>query len=143
VLFAALLVPAGVVGYVIGHNDQPTTKTVIVTRTKTAGAAAGQAPGAGTPATTSGAATTSGVATATAAAGASIFAANCAACHGTDGMGGSGGPDLTSIPSAKNFATVVNQVTNGGAAMPPFKGRLSKVQIDSVSLYVTTKITNK
>jgi mono/diheme cytochrome c family protein len=128
-LFAALLIPAGVVGYVIGQNDQPKTKTVTVAH------AAGAAAGAAKPAPTGGAAA------ATVAAGAPIFAKNCSVCHGADGKGGSGGPDLTSIPSAKNFATVVKQVTNGGVAMPPFKGRLSKTQINSVSLYVTKKIT--
>jgi mono/diheme cytochrome c family protein len=123
-LFALLLVPAGVVGYVIGQNDQP--KIVTVTR---GAAQAGRATGGG--------------ATASVVAGATIFAKNCAVCHGPKGTGGAGGPDLTSIPSAKNYATVVNQVTNGGHVMPPFKGRLSKAQIASVALYVTKKITNK
>jgi cytochrome c6 len=131
-LLAALLIPAGVVGYVIGQNDQPKTKTVTVTTSAAPAAAAGAAK----PAATGGA-----VAGATVAAGAPIFAKNCAVCHGADGKGGSGGPDLTSIPSAKNFDTVVHQVTNGGVAMPPFKGRLSTSQIDSVALYVTKRIT--
>jgi len=36
---------------------------------------------------------------------------------------------------------VVNQVTNGGAAMPAFKGQLTPAQIDDVAAYVTQKIT--
>ena len=76
-----------------------------------------------------------------AAAGAKVFAANCSVCHGADGHGGNGGPDLTSIPSAKQMAVVVKQVTNGGAGMPAFKGTLNDTQIDNVAAYVTKKIT--
>ena len=81
--------------------------------------------------------------TANAAAGAPVFAANCSVCHGADGKGGNGGPDLTSIPAAKQMAKVVDQVSNGGGGMPAFKGTLSTAQIDNVSAYVTQKITNK
>jgi mono/diheme cytochrome c family protein len=35
---------------------------------------------------------------------------------------------------------VIEQVTNGGAAMPPFENTLSKRQIENVAAYVTTKI---
>jgi quinohemoprotein ethanol dehydrogenase len=78
-----------------------------------------------------------------AAAGGQVFAANCSVCHGADGKGGNGGPDLTSIPSAKQMAVVVKQVTNGGRGMPAFKGQLNDTQIDDVAAYVTQKITNK
>jgi alcohol dehydrogenase (cytochrome c) len=78
-----------------------------------------------------------------AAAGKTIFADNCAGCHGALGTGGNGGPDLTAIPSAKDKATVIKQVTNGGGGMPAFKGQLSEQQIDDVATYVTSEITNK
>jgi quinohemoprotein ethanol dehydrogenase len=74
-------------------------------------------------------------------AGKSVFASNCAVCHGADGKGGNGGPDLTSIPSAKNYNTVLGQVENGGGGMPAFKGTLTPKQIRDVSTYVTEKIT--
>jgi len=77
-----------------------------------------------------------------AAAGKTVYADNCVSCHGADGHGGNGGPDLTSIPSAKNMNTVLGQVTNGGGGMPAFKGQLSAKQITDVSAYVTQKITN-
>ncbi len=77
------------------------------------------------------------------AAGATVFADNCAGCHGVDGTGGNGGPDLTSIPSAKEAASVMKQVENGGGGMPAFKGQLSEKQIQDVTAYVTQKITNK
>jgi quinohemoprotein ethanol dehydrogenase len=73
--------------------------------------------------------------------GAQIFASNCATCHGATGHGGNGGPDLTTIPSAKQLSVVVKQVTNGGAAMPAFKGQLTPAQIADVAAYVTQKIT--
>ena len=76
-------------------------------------------------------------------AGKTVFADNCVACHGATGQGGNGGPDLTSIPSAKNVAVVVKQVTNGGGGMPAFKGQLTSKQIDDVAAYVTQDITNK
>jgi quinohemoprotein ethanol dehydrogenase len=76
-----------------------------------------------------------------AAAGATVFANNCQSCHGADGHGGNGGPDLTGIPSAKNYNTVLAQVENGGGGMPPFKGQLTPKQIADVSTYVTQKIT--
>jgi quinohemoprotein ethanol dehydrogenase len=78
-----------------------------------------------------------------AAAGKAIFGDNCATCHGSLGTGGNGGPDLTSIPSAKQVLVVTNQVTNGGGGMPPFKGTLTKQQIANVAAYVTKNITNK
>jgi alcohol dehydrogenase (cytochrome c) len=74
-------------------------------------------------------------------AGKTVFADNCAVCHGAQGTGGNGGPDLTAIPSAKDARTVQAQVTNGGGGMPAFKGQLSTKQINDVTAYVTQKIT--
>jgi alcohol dehydrogenase (cytochrome c) len=85
--------------------------------------------------------TTAAPTTGNAVAGATVFANNCVSCHGADGRGGNGGPDLTSIPSAKNYDTVVKQVENGGGGMPAFKGQLTPKQIADVSTYVTQKIT--
>jgi glucose dehydrogenase/mono/diheme cytochrome c family protein len=77
-----------------------------------------------------------------AAAGKTVFAENCSTCHGATGHGGNGGPDLTTIPSAKQLQTVINQVTNGGAGMPSFKGTLTEQQIRDVSTYVVSEITH-
>jgi quinohemoprotein ethanol dehydrogenase len=77
------------------------------------------------------------------AAGKTVFADNCAGCHGVDGTGGNGGPDLTAIPSAKNQAAVMKQVENGGGGMPAFKGSLTQKQIKDVTAYVTQEITSK
>jgi glucose dehydrogenase len=76
-------------------------------------------------------------------AGKAVFANNCVSCHGALGLGGNGGPDLTSFPNAKNLSVVVKQVTNGGGGMPAFKGQLTTKEIADVAAYVTKKITNK
>jgi alcohol dehydrogenase (cytochrome c) len=75
-------------------------------------------------------------------AGKTVFQNNCVACHGATGHGGNGGPDLTAIPSAKNYNRVLGQVENGGGGMPAFKDQLSSKQIADVATYVTQKITN-
>jgi quinohemoprotein ethanol dehydrogenase len=93
------------------------------------------------PATTTPATTTTGRAAGSATAGRQVFADNCATCHGAAGRGGNGGPDLTTIRSAKQLSVVVKQVTNGGGGMPAFKGQLTSTQIDDVATYVTQKIT--
>jgi quinohemoprotein ethanol dehydrogenase len=77
-----------------------------------------------------------------AAAGRSIYAQNCASCHGPTGHGGNGGPDLTSISTATSFQTVMRQVFNGGGGMPAFKGTLNPKQIRDVATYVVQNITH-
>jgi quinohemoprotein ethanol dehydrogenase len=74
--------------------------------------------------------------------GKSIFGQDCSACHGANGLGGNGGPNLTTIASAKNFQRVVQQVTNGGVGMPAFKGSLTPQQIQDVSAFVVKSITH-
>jgi mono/diheme cytochrome c family protein len=73
------------------------------------------------------------------AAGRAVFAgAGCAACHTLADAGARGrvGPNLDSAkPSA---SLVVQRVTNGQGAMPPFGGRLSDRQIADVAAYVST-----
>jgi len=74
--------------------------------------------------------------------GAIVFAANCAICHGATGLGGNGGPSLSTIPAAKSMPAVVHQVTNGGGGMPPFSGTLTKQQIADVSAYVVKNVAH-
>ncbi len=73
-------------------------------------------------------------------AGKEVFAENCSVCHGADGLGGSGGPDLTTMPLAKEQAGAEMQVTNGGGGMPAFKGTLSEEEIKNVAAYVVEDI---
>ena len=74
---------------------------------------------------------------ATATDGKSIFAANCASCHTLKAAAATGtvGPNLDDLKPS--FARAKKQVTNGGAAMPPFKGKLSAKQIDAVARFVS------
>ena len=41
------------------------------------------------------------------------------------------------------MAIVVRQVTNGGAVMPAFKGKLSSAQIQAVAKYVSSSAGKK
>lgn len=74
------------------------------------------------------------------AAGASIFSANCAACH--VGGGNLVNPAKTLKKDAleqygmASLEAIKTQITQGKAAMPAFKGRLTSEQIDAVAAYV-------
>ena len=79
--------------------------------------------------------TTAGDATA----GKAVFAsAGCGGCHTLSDAGATGevGPNLDNArPSA---SLVVDRVTNGKGAMPPFTGKLSEQQIADVAAYVSS-----
>ena len=71
--------------------------------------------------------------------GAKIFkGAGCAGCHTLAAAGATGttGPNLDQLKPAMDI--VVRQVTNGGAVMPAFKGKLSPAQIQAVAKYVSS-----
>ena len=70
--------------------------------------------------------------------GKAIFQAQCASCHTLKAAGATGtvGPNLDQLKPAT--ATVVRQVTNGGAVMPAFKGKLTPAQIAAVAAYVSS-----
>ncbi|MBS1878205.1 MAG: cytochrome c [Actinobacteria bacterium] len=76
-------------------------------------------------------------------AGATVFAENCSVCHGEDGHGGAGGPDLTTMPKAQNEPEAIEQVTDGGGGMPPFGGQLSEEEIQNVAAFVVQKVVGK
>jgi cbb3-type cytochrome c oxidase subunit III len=75
--------------------------------------------------------------------GEAIFKANCSSCHTLAAAGATGtvGPNLDQLKPA--MATVVHQVTNGGAIMPSFKGKLSSAQIQAVAKYVSSSAGKK
>jgi alcohol dehydrogenase (cytochrome c) len=73
-------------------------------------------------------------------AGKEVFAEECSVCHGATGHGGNGGPDLTTMPKAKEQKGAEEQVTNGGGGMPAFKGVLTPEEIANVAAYVVEDI---
>lgn len=74
--------------------------------------------------------------------GAEVFTENCSTCHGADGHGGNGGPDLNTMPLAQSEEGAIQQVTNGGGGMPAFGGTLSEEEIENVAAYVAQEITH-
>jgi mono/diheme cytochrome c family protein len=74
-------------------------------------------------------------------AGKKVFTAGaCVGCHTLKDAGSTGttGPNLDTSIKAQSAAAVVTQVTNGGAAMPAFKGQLSDADIANVAAYVAS-----
>ena len=70
--------------------------------------------------------------------GAKVFSsAGCGGCHTLAAANASGnvGPNLDDLKP--DFATVQNQVENGGGGMPAFGGDLSQEEIDAVARYVS------
>jgi cytochrome c6 len=78
-----------------------------------------------------------------AAAGGKVFNANCAACH----SGGRNAVNPTKTLKKADLekydmyseAAIITQVTNGKAAMPAYKAKLSTDQIADVAAYVLSK----
>jgi mono/diheme cytochrome c family protein len=72
-----------------------------------------------------------------AAAGEAVFtSAGCTSCHTLQAAGAAGtvGPNLDE--AKPNHDLVIDRVTNGKGAMPPFKGELSEADIQNVAAYV-------
>jgi alcohol dehydrogenase (cytochrome c) len=67
-------------------------------------------------------------------AGTSVFADNCASCHGPQAKGGNGGPDISAISDTQR---IIKQVTDGGGGMPPFKGILTTQDIKDVAAFLS------
>ena len=71
------------------------------------------------------------------AAGATVFAQNCATCHGATGQGGVG-PKLSGVALKKQFPDIRTQVlfvSQGSGVMPAFASRLSPAEIQAVVEY--------
>ncbi len=78
--------------------------------------------------------------------GAEIFKANCAACHAGGVNRIMANKSLTKDDLVKydmySQEAIIYQVTNGKNAMPPFKGRLSPEEIQTVADYVLQQADN-
>jgi cbb3-type cytochrome c oxidase subunit III len=71
--------------------------------------------------------------------------AGCSGCHTLAAAGSTGtvGPNLDQLAPNLTVAIVARQVTNGGAVMPAFKGKLSAAQIQAVAQYVDSSAGKK
>jgi cbb3-type cytochrome c oxidase subunit III len=76
--------------------------------------------------------------------GASIYAKNCAACHGANGTGGIG-PALAENPHVNigDPTTMLTTIVQGRNLMPSWRGQLSAGDIASVATYVRSAWGNK
>jgi cytochrome c6 len=75
--------------------------------------------------------------------GAKLFSINCAACHAGGKNAVNPVKTLQKADLEKyemyDLAKVKTQITNGKAAMPAFRGRLSEQQIEDVATYVLSQ----
>lgn len=72
-------------------------------------------------------------------AGAAVFAANCAACHGSLGAGGDVGPSLRGESRRMDFETVASWIEDPQPPMPRlYPSQLSDQQVRDVAAYVQT-----
>lgn len=70
--------------------------------------------------------------------GATLFIANCAACHGQRGEGGRGPSLVSGTPASYTVEELVSKISRGKplAGMPAFKRGLTEEQIRAVAEYV-------
>lgn len=150
-LFVALLVPAGAVGWAIGHYTGHNTVTVTAGATTTTAAPTTTATPTTAPMTTAAASPT--------AAGKAVFVANgCGNCHTFKPAGSTGtiGPDLGTKPEADApkahmplAAFVLESIVKPNAYISPgyqkglmptsFGTSLTKAQLDALVAFITTK----
>ncbi len=131
-LAIGLAIPAGVVGWVIGHYaGSPRTRTVTVSAARPTPSTTPTS----TPSTTT--STTPALGGGNPAAGKAVFtSAGCSGCHTLKAAGASGtvGPNLDQ--ARPSLALVIDRVTHGKGAMPSFAGQLSQQQIKDLAAFV-------
>lgn len=75
-----------------------------------------------------------------------LFASNCAVCHGADGGGNKGFPNLRDNDWLYGGSPqqIIDTITHGRTgAMPAWKGILTEQQIDDVTAWITTQDIDK
>jgi mono/diheme cytochrome c family protein len=67
----------------------------------------------------------------------------CERCHSISGIGGDRAPDLESVGSRRKADQIKSQVLNGGHGMPPFKGILTKDEVNDLVSFLASCRTGK
>lgn len=72
-----------------------------------------------------------------------LFQQNCAACHTTDGKGGTMGPDLSLVGKNRTLPFIHQYIENPkalspGALMPGFSDKLSHEQVEDIARYLVS-----
>ena len=156
ILFAALLFPAGLVGWAVGHDTSSHPRTKTVTVTTSAAAATTTAPAPATTTAAAAPATTTAAAKPSANGKAIFISSGCGACHTFKPAGTSAtvGPNLDTAPAADAKKTgtplaafVKKSIVDPNAYIAPgfpkgimpsnFSSRLSAAQLDALVSYIT------
>lgn len=76
--------------------------------------------------------------------GAPLFVKNCAPCHGRDGHGGYGGPNLATSALARSPSGLIAQIYQGDTnqVMPAFGAILGEREILAIASYVRNAFGN-
>lgn len=69
-------------------------------------------------------------------AGRQVFAANCAACHGTTGEGAGSTPSVIGVVDRLTVEEVETIIRQGRGRMPAFEARLSESQVEDVLAFL-------
>ena len=68
----------------------------------------------------------------------SLYAANCAGCHGDDRQGGAGGPSLVDIARRRTPEQIAQMIKEGNGRMPAFGGAMDGSAVSEIVEYLTT-----
>lgn len=73
-----------------------------------------------------------------------LYLKNCASCHGLNAQGAFG-PALNGYGHVSHHSPskLLAQINNGGGGMPPFKGKLSQKEQESILIYLHSKWPKK
>ena len=126
-LAAGVIISLVVAGCAKGSDQSSTSSTSTTTAVST--------PATGTSSSSTTTTTTAG----DAAHGKTIFAANCAQCHGATGTEGGVGPSLKGEKTKKNFDQTVAWIKNPQPPMPKlYPSPLAEKDVQDVAAYVQT-----
>ncbi len=68
----------------------------------------------------------------------SLYAANCAGCHGDNRQGGAGGPSLVDIAQRRTADQVTQMINEGNGRMPAFGAAMDGSAVKEIVEYLTT-----